>query len=193
MPKAVMISIQPKWCELIASGKKTAEIRKTAPQLKRPFKCYIYQTKGAKENPVVTNDFGHTFHILELGKVIGEFVCDKLTWHGGSDFVVKEDCERAIEGSCVSRSELFAYLGIAPGIAVFDRRCDFYCWHISNLYIYDIPKKLSDFKAYRREHRIITARFQEGDCELVQTFTVLKPIVSAPQSWCYCQELKDAD
>lgn len=28
--KAVLISIQPKWCELIASGKKTIEVRKNA-------------------------------------------------------------------------------------------------------------------------------------------------------------------
>ena len=29
MSKAVMISIRPKWCNLIASGKKTIEVRKT--------------------------------------------------------------------------------------------------------------------------------------------------------------------
>lgn len=29
--KAVLISIQPKWCELIASGEKTLEVRKTRP------------------------------------------------------------------------------------------------------------------------------------------------------------------
>ena len=40
-PKAVMISIQPKWCGLIASGKKIIEVRKTRPKLKVPFKCYI--------------------------------------------------------------------------------------------------------------------------------------------------------
>lgn len=31
--KSVLISIQPKWCELIASGKKTVEVRKTRPKL----------------------------------------------------------------------------------------------------------------------------------------------------------------
>lgn len=40
--KAVLISIQPKWCELIASGKKTVEVRKTKPKLETPFKVYIY-------------------------------------------------------------------------------------------------------------------------------------------------------
>ena len=43
--KAVMISIQPKCCELIANGKKTVEVRKTRPKLETPFKVYIYETK----------------------------------------------------------------------------------------------------------------------------------------------------
>lgn len=42
--KAVLISVQPKWCELIASGKKTIEVRKTRPKINMPFKCYIYMT-----------------------------------------------------------------------------------------------------------------------------------------------------
>jgi len=42
--EAVLISVQSKWCELIANGKKTIEVRKTKPRLKPPFKCYIYCT-----------------------------------------------------------------------------------------------------------------------------------------------------
>ena len=42
--KSVLISISPKWCELIASGKKTIEVRKTRPKIDIPFKCYIYCT-----------------------------------------------------------------------------------------------------------------------------------------------------
>ena len=41
--KAVLISTQPKWVEKIASGQKTIEVRKTAPEV--PFKAYIYCTK----------------------------------------------------------------------------------------------------------------------------------------------------
>lgn len=43
--KSVMLSIKPKWCELIASGRKTIEVRKTRPKLEAPFLCYIYCTK----------------------------------------------------------------------------------------------------------------------------------------------------
>ena len=44
MSKAVLMSIKPNFCELIASGKKTIEVRKTRPKLQPPFKCYIYET-----------------------------------------------------------------------------------------------------------------------------------------------------
>ena len=44
--KSVLISIKPKWCELIASGKKTIEVRMTRPKQDTPFPCYIYETKA---------------------------------------------------------------------------------------------------------------------------------------------------
>lgn len=46
MKKAVLISIRPQWCAKIASGEKTIEFRKSRPELKKPFKCYIYCTKA---------------------------------------------------------------------------------------------------------------------------------------------------
>ena len=55
--KSVLISIRPKWCEMIANGEKILEVRKTRPKLKPPFKVYIYCCKP-------------------VGRVIGEFICD---------------------------------------------------------------------------------------------------------------------
>ena len=107
MSKAVLISIQPKWCELIASGKKTIEVRKTKPKLDTPFKCYIYCTKPSKKHQticggMVLNDdelyrhpkqgikYGDSIELMCCnggeyskdnflnGKVIGEFVCDEI-------------------------------------------------------------------------------------------------------------------
>lgn len=75
--KSVLISIQPKWCELIASGKKTVEVRKTRPKLETPFKCYIYQTKRSWVYRLLKK-LG-----LYQGKVIGEFVCDKIKGNTG--------------------------------------------------------------------------------------------------------------
>lgn len=45
MKDAVLLSIYPKYCELILNGSKTAEIRKNKPNLSTPFKCYIYCTR----------------------------------------------------------------------------------------------------------------------------------------------------
>ena len=87
--KSVLISIQPKPCELIASDKKTVEVRKTKPKLETPFKCYIYCTHGKvwltsvngkvqKPNNIVL-DLTKDCEVQELnGKVIGEFVCDRI-------------------------------------------------------------------------------------------------------------------
>lgn len=58
--KAVLISIKPKWCDLIRRGRKTVEVRKTCPKLEVPFKVYIYETMDGGRGS---------------GLVFGEFVC----------------------------------------------------------------------------------------------------------------------
>ena len=89
MSKAVMISIQPKWCKLIASGKKTIEVRKTRPKIETPFKCYIYCTQAKYPidslrvfpNGRIEGWQIETANILGEycnQSVIGEFVCDRI-------------------------------------------------------------------------------------------------------------------
>lgn len=43
----ILQPIKPQYCELIASGKKTIEVRKTRPKCELPVKVYIYETKTA--------------------------------------------------------------------------------------------------------------------------------------------------
>ena len=78
MSKAVMLSIRPKWCEKIANGEKTIEVRKTKPKLGTPFKCYIYCTlpKYPHEDFIATDYPMPQFY--GGGKVIGEFTCDRI-------------------------------------------------------------------------------------------------------------------
>ena len=125
MPKAVLLSIQPKWCELIASGKKTVEVRKTKPNLPTPFKCYIYCTKGFKPNTPYSYKTW-----AGCGQVMGEFVCDTIITDKtfGHDALFKA-------AACMSDAEIAAYC-INP---------EMYGWHISDLVIYDKPKELSEF------------------------------------------------
>lgn len=182
--KEVLISIQPKWCELMLRGKKTVEVRKTRPKLKTPFKCYIYQTKGKERLVDVMKDgddcYGQTYHgkpvfikVRENSgydglfgreqKVIGEFICDYIYEN------MSYDCE----DSCVSVSELQKY---ANGKQL-------YGWHISGLKIYDEPKELIKFKKPCNHNCFAPCphyRGKEYECE--------KPIITRPpQSWCYVE------
>lgn len=92
--KSVMISIKPNWCELIASGKKTLEIRKTKPNLETPFKCYIYCTK----------EFYNSDYIPKNGRVIGEFVCDNIMRHCNM-----QNADLAEQQGMIRRELLFDY------------------------------------------------------------------------------------
>lgn len=67
MGKAVLISIRPERCKKIANGEETVEVRKPRPNLKPPFRCYIYCTSGT---------------------IIGEFICRKIdrVTHGGDGY-----------------------------------------------------------------------------------------------------------
>ena len=96
--KAVLLSVQPKWCALIANGKKTVEVRKTIPKIETPFKCYIYQSKSKDRLIYVMKDgdenYGEIYHGKPVfittysvysnpyeQKVIGEFICDTIISH----------------------------------------------------------------------------------------------------------------
>ena len=163
---AVLLSIQPEWCGLIANRKKTIEIRKTRPKLGEPFKCYIYCTEGdslaypCANNPkfdihrmnngsllgrrMTAKEREHSDHLYANGKVIGEFVCESIA-------LLKADNSLRVyynnpQGTCLTNTEIIEY---AKGGKV-------YYWYMSNLVVYDKPKELSEFGLKR-----------------------------PPQSWCY--------
>ena len=174
--KSVLISIQPKWCELIASGKKTVEVRKTKPKLETPFKVYIYCTKGRGDclwrwNGIWydTQDPNHRPNRLD-GKVIGEFVCDKII---NIPYIMPYDSEDTshpmridfIHETCVPDWEIDEYLG----------RKDGYGWHISDLVIYEEPRELGEFKRWVDRSK---GQIYHEDMLYLQ-----RP----PQSWCYVE------
>lgn len=168
--KAVLISIRPKWCNLIALGKKTIEVRKTAPKLKTPFKCYIYETKG-KVTIARCGENGYRYQEGRSG-VIGEFVCDKIyeIKNVGYAFKVGEtgaETNAVARASCLDFTDMHDYLGRKGG----------YGWHISDLVIYDTPKKLSDLRLYNT-----SAVIEHG--LPMPTHEIKSP----PQSWCYVRE-----
>lgn len=187
--KSVLISIQPKWCELIASGKKTVEVRKTRPKLETPFKVYIYCTKGEKIY-LPRDIFGNE---ALNGKVIGEFVCDEMTplfnvattsWNllAGN---VHEYAKGLVRMARLTEEEMHSY---AKG-----KNC--YAWHISNLVIYDKPRELSEFYHYCGDdpncdgceaHYYSNTECGKEDycCSPIEG---CKPLKRPPQSWCYVE------
>lgn len=165
--KSVLISTQPRWCKLIASGKKRIEVRKTKPKIEVPFKAYIYCTKG---DPVFTQSA--FCDEVSNGKVIGEFVCDKVeNIFSQSRFWLNEDI---LKVSCLSREEIWRY---SSGSAKL------YGWHISDLVIYDKPMAL-------REFFYACDKPKGTDCSvcLDHRENKCKAITRPPQSWCYVEE-----
>ena len=194
--EAVLMSIKPRWCELIASGKKTVEVRKTKPKLDVPFKVYIYETKDKRyENIGVCGwkeDGAKYIFKNHCGKVIGEFVCEDITDihyyeepcdNGFGDYSVgmpQPFCDYFAESTCLGYEELHKYLKGKYG----------YGWHITDLVIYDKPRELSDFKrvcdgnCQECKYAIWQTRFHYNDPIIVDC----KPITRPPQSWSYVWE-----
>lgn len=213
--KSILQSIKPQYCELIASGKKTIEVRKTKPKLDVPFKVYIYCTKSSKKHQticgcmVLNSDelfrlpngkikYGDSIEMMLYddytkdnflnGKVIGEYVCDEIE---------PKYCANGIatyyeneQGTCLSDAELQMYAdGVKP----------LYFWHISDLVIYDKPKELSEFtilcKEYDKDNpdcECCDYQSATCDCDTPPQFDCkcngLKPLTRPPQSWCYVEE-----
>lgn len=182
MSKAVLISIRPQWCDKIASGEKIIEVRKTRPKLKTPFKCYIYCTRDKHlafmQNQTGTNliacmDVETAIPVggfVGNGKVIGEFVCDTYVTDKtfGHDALFNA-------AACMNESDVVAYSAGSP----------IYGWHISNLKIYDTPRKLSEFKGLCKVESDCCAcphyNYSKMDCDG-------RTIKCPPQSWCYVEE-----
>lgn len=219
MSKAVLISIRPKWCQKIASGEKTIEVRKTKPKLETPFKCYIYCTRDKHlafmQNQTGTNliacmDVDAAIPVggaIGNGKVIGEFTCDRIYEirkrgipenfdycylslnEWGNDDIETEI--RAISASCVSKEELNAYGAKAPLL---------YGWRISDLRIYDTPRDLGEFTPVCRyknddkscQSRRVACLYQKYDYNPDGSINLVecgRTLERPPQNWCYVETL----
>lgn len=160
--KAVMLSIKPKYCEFIASGKKTMEVRKTRPKLETPFKCYIYCTKPKNNAEVLWTGAEQVIGKVSdqsNGKVIGEFVCDGIILMADSGVYFASITDYDVTGCCLNYRELHKY-GNGKNL---------YGWHISKLKIYAEPKRLREF----------------WHCGVKLGARVSRP----PQSWFYVEEV----
>lgn len=181
---------------------KRIEVRKSAPK-EVPFKAYIYATKPKKFykcGAMSTSDEllwlangkvemgdgfkfwadGDEYQCLN-GRIIGEFVCDRIT----DISVVVRNCNEdynhvyhndECKGSCLTWKELQEYGKGKP----------LYGWHISNLKIYDKPKELFDFVNYDKYQVCKERNCFSDNCWICDNNAI---VVRPPQSWCYIELL----
>lgn len=167
---AVLMSIRPKWCSLIASGKKTLELRKTKPKFNTPFKVYVYCTankNGTKDLLEIHSSDGKIRKANS--KVIGEFVCDYIENYKKVEYETDVLLRHIKLNACIDYDEIYKYLG-------YEKRG--YGWHISDLVIYDKPRELSEF--YIRDKT-----YDNSFCWAFEDRPKLRCLTRPPQSWCY--------
>lgn len=189
--KTVLISIQPKWCDKIASGKKTIEVRKSAPK-EVPFKAYIYMTK---KKPYMLTFAGNGKMRVHNGMVIGEFICDKVYkiepifsfYDCYSGYDDSSDCSY-FEDYSIDNERLKKTCLTQQDLCVYGNGNRLYGWHISNLKIYDKPKELSEF--------CIPCKVSCENCKNPLYFECWceekgkKIVTRPPQSWMYVEEIE---
>ena len=197
--KAVMLSLRPQWCEKIFNGEKTIEVRKSRPSLDMPVKVYVYETKAQFVKSVrgacTTYGYGR-------GKVIGSFVCDRITccqaYYGESGekhLTNLFGCD--VKNTCLTEHEMFDYI-----IGKDKKEGTGWLWHITEPKLFDKPKELSEFGT-------VCNRYENDecdDCPYLQVYVNsypcddcvdtwcgvdnIKPLTRPPQSWQYVEELQ---
>lgn len=202
--KNILIAIRPQWVEKITSGKKTIEVRKTAPQ-EVPFKAYIYESRNGGHRCKHCNEKDSCYSYAPKnvgcyngsGKVIGEFICDRIDEykyvycdHPEIGYPVGYDCgdnwydidDEDLQKACLTEEEFKRYGNGKP----------LYGWHISDLKIYDRPRNLSEFRksGFMTEEEWLFNLYPNTHCHYeawAKKFEITRP----PQSWMYIEDLGD--
>ena len=180
--KSILLSIKPKYVELIARGEKTIEVRKTAPN-EVPFKCYIYESRNGGHRCKHCNEKDSCYSYAPKnvgcyngrGKVIGEFICNNASeldyvyyWNNGYEFE-----------TCLTYRQ----------VADYGKGKTLYGWHISDLKIYDKPKELSEFYTKKTCNSCKKSGYESTACMYDEDCKVPMSITRAPQSWQYVEDL----
>lgn len=204
--KSVLISIRPQWCEKIANGEKTIEVRETAPK-EVPFKAYIYCASSNvhdcilidKSGLVLTYATNHKTAIVDSGycgngKVIGEFVCDKVdeyNFHEGLTEFNSMGLPSRIYGSYLIFADDYKAMCLSyDEVKNYGKGKTLYGWHISDLKIYDKPKKMSEFYTKKTCNSCKKSGYESTACMYDEDCKVPVAITRPPRSWQYVEEVE---
>lgn len=208
----VLISIKPKWCELIERGQKTIEVRKTKPKIDTPFKCYIYCTKSelltkshyngkiyVATSKKHQNALERNGNVTLSGGVIGEFICIKITRiaHCGYDnrSIALNIVDDNLKCKKLDKGFLYRCQLSLNDIEKYANGGEVYGWHISNLKLYKKPKDISEFyKVGMLSYDDWLYGIYNGNGGARSSYESYKnafKLSKAPQSWCYVKGVKE--
>lgn len=128
-----------------------------------------------------------TYDVDKIFKICGTCVEKSNGWHEG---IVFERNDRYIDTMlnnndlkemCLSAQELFDYIGVGKHL---------YAWHISDLKLYDSPKKLSEFYTKKKCNSCKKSGYESTACMYDEDCKVPMSITRAPQSWQYVGEVE---
>lgn len=164
MNKAVLIFIRPKYTDMIFAKIKSLEIRKTSPNLKPPFKCYVWESKNG---------------------VVGEFICQDIAKISKVGFTnLRQPPMYPIYSTfltecCLSDQELEDYM---QGRVI-------HAWRVSSPVKYDTPKELSEFhRPCENDMWCESCAMYSENHEKCGNAAL--QIIRPPQSWCYVEEVR---
>lgn len=193
--KSVLISIQPYWVFLIIARamswnilqEKSVEVRKDYPKASDWNKVtHIYCSKNRKSFNRIPKQYQPLMEKF-LGCVIGEFVCDRIDSYIKEEnnlywwtFRSTEEIEEIKEKTRLTIKELVGYTGDSKHL---------YGWRISDLKIYDTPKKLGEFYRWKKCDSCKMSGYEATACMYDIDCKVPARITRPPQSWCYVEKL----
>lgn len=199
--KSILLSIKPKYVELIARGEKTIEVRKTAPK-EVPFKCYIYESRNGGHRCKHCNEKDSCYSYAPKnvgcyngrGKVIGEFICNRIEMVNAkcSDYGIDLFYHDCLTNGCLTEREIEKYFNVPEDRDLRAMKGNGYVWNISDLKIYDKPRELSEFSrpcSYSGLCFSCKRTSFKKDGNLLCNTKITRP----PQSWCYVEDLGEEE
>lgn len=183
----VLASLKPYYYYLIGERKKTIEVRKSA--LKNlPQDIVFYMSKDEKSFAKIPKEFQEKYR-KHFGKVGLAIVCDKIT---------RYNCDKNFDEYFIA-GYIGAYMPLKEmcltnkDLIEYGKGRPLYGWHISDLKIYDKPKKLSEFYRPCSYSGICYScnRFRPNGTPNDEPNDFCDgEITRPPQSWQYVEELE---
>lgn len=190
--KSILISIQPHYVFLIIARlmgwnipqEKTVDARKDFPKDHAWNKrVHIYCSKNRRSFNRIPAQYKPFMEKL-LGKVVGEFVCDRIDkyeCHNELPYDKYDLSKNALKNMCLICHDVDKY---GAGKII-------YGWRISDLKIYDKPKELGKFKHYvdcENSNKLCSmCKYSWRDCNGILDCD--SRLTRPPQSLCYVEEL----